>query len=52
MKKSFEKKLYFCWIFVYLKRVKSPAFGKDNVWFLDSPDFEHLPDFRAGRIAW
>ena len=31
------------------KSVKSPASGKENVRFLDSPDFENLPDFRTGR---
>ena len=30
-------------------RVNSPAPGKENVWFQDSPDFENLPDFRTGR---
>ena len=27
----------------------SPASGKENVRFLDSPDFESLPDFPTGR---
>ena len=31
------------------KSVKSPASGKENVWFLDSLDFEILLDFRFGR---
>ena len=31
------------------KSVKSPASGKENVRFPDSPDFENLPDFRTGR---
>ena len=31
------------------KRVKSPASGKENVRFPDSPDFENLLDFRTGR---
>ena len=28
---------------------KSPASGKENVRFPDSPDFENLPDFWTGR---
>ena len=28
---------------------KSPASGKENVQFPDSPDNENLPDFRTGR---
>ena len=28
---------------------KSPASGKENVRFPDSPDFENSPDFRTGR---
>ena len=31
------------------KSVKSPASGKENVRFPDSPDFENLPDIRTGR---
>ena len=31
------------------KSVESPASGKENVRFWDSPDFEILPDFRTGR---
>ena len=31
------------------KSVKSPASVMENVRFLDSPDFENLPDFRTGR---
>jgi hypothetical protein len=33
------------------KSVKSPASGRENVRFPDSPDFENLPDFRTGRRA-
>ena len=32
--------------------VKSPASEKENVRFLDSPDFENLPDFQTGRDVW
>ena len=28
---------------------ESPASGKENVQFPDSPDFENLPDLRTGR---
>ena len=27
---------------------KSPVSGKENIWFPDCPDFEHLPDFQTG----
>ena len=38
------------WIFFSIfKNGRSPASGKENVRFLDSPDFENLPDFRTGR---
>ena len=36
-------------LFSIFKSVKSPAFGKENVRFPDSPEFENLPDFRTGR---
>ena len=34
---------------IFFSSVKSPASGKENVRFPDSPDFENLPDFRTGR---
>ena len=38
------------WIFFSIfKSVKSPSSGKENIWFLDSPDLENLPDFGTGR---
>ena len=43
----FEKK--FISIF---ESVKSPACGKENVQFLDSQDFENLPNFWTGRDVW
>ena len=36
-------------IFFDFYRVESPASGKENNWFPDSPDFENLPDFGTGR---
>ena len=35
--------------FSIFKTVKSPASGKENVRFPDSPDFEIFPDFQTGR---
>ena len=43
---NFSLKFLFFWIFFYFK---SPASGKENVRFPDSPDFENLPEFRTGR---
>ena len=34
---------------IFSSSFKSPASGKENVRFPDSPDFENLPDFRTGR---
>ena len=34
--------------FLIFRSFKSPASGKENVRFPDSPDFENLPDFRTG----
>ena len=52
MKKQFEKKnekknveFFFDSFLIF----KSPAFGKENVQFPDSPDFENLPDLQTGR---
>ena len=36
-------------IFSQYGSLSSPASGKENVRFPDSPDFENLPDFRTGR---
>ena len=36
-------------LFLKVLKLKSPASGKENVRFPDSPDFENLPDFRTGR---
>ena len=33
----------------FVNKFKSPASGKENVRFPDSPDFENSPDFRTGR---
>ena len=35
--------------FLFFLSVKSPASGKENVWFPDSLDFENLPDLRTGH---
>ena len=35
-------------VFSFFRSVKSPASGKENVRFPDSPDFDNLPDFRTG----
>ena len=32
-----------------LKSFKNPSSGKENVQFLDSPDFENFPDFQTGH---
>ena len=48
MKKKIEKKSFWFWFFSIFKGVKNQASTKDNIWFLDSPDFENLPDFRTG----
>jgi hypothetical protein len=42
--KRIEKKLK-----IWLLSLKTPAFGKENVWFPNSPNFEKFPDFRIGR---
>ena len=34
---------------IIFKSFKSPASGKENVRFPDSPDFETFPDFQTGR---
>ena len=39
-KKKLKKKVFDFDFFLFLK-----ASTKDNIWFLDSPDFENLPDF-------
>ena len=46
LKKKFKKKFDFFSIF---KKVYSPASGKENFRFPDSPDFENSPDFLTGR---
>ena len=50
--KNFEKKknskFFFSFFFVF-NSIKSPVSGKENVRFLDSPDFENSPDFQTGR---
>ena len=33
----------------FLLSFKSPVCGKENVWFLDSPDFENFLDVMSGR---
>ena len=51
-KKEFEKKfeIFFeIFFFLIFRSFKSPASGKENVRFPDSPDFENSPDFRTGR---
>ena len=54
--KEFEKKMkwnfsFFFVLFISIfKSFKSPASGKKNVQFLNSPDFDNnCPDFRTGR---
>ena len=47
MKFKRKKKLDF--FFLIFRSFKSPASGKENVRFPDSPDFENSPDFRTGR---
>ena len=47
MKKKIEKKSFWFWFFSIFKGVKNQA-TKENIRFLDSPDFENLPDFRTG----
>ena len=37
---------------IIFKSFKSPASGKENVRFPDSPDFEKLPDFQTRRDVW
>ena len=32
---------------IFFEIVKSPASGKENVRFPDSPDFENFPDFQT-----
>ena len=46
-----QKSLHFVFdiFFDISKLLKSPASGKENVWFPDSPDFENLSDFRIRR---
>ena len=44
-----NKQIFFKIYFLFFKCVNSPASGKENVRFLDNPDFEKLPDFRTGR---
>jgi hypothetical protein len=52
-----QKNLFFFFLDFFLifssifKRANSPASGKENVRFPDSPDFENLPDFPTGRRA-
>jgi hypothetical protein len=49
-KKNLKKNLtIFFFLSSTFKSGKSPASGKENVRFPDSPDFENLPDFRTGR---
>ena len=51
-KKNSKKYNLFFWFLIFssiFKSFKSPASGKENVRFPDSPDFENLPDFRTGR---
>ena len=47
-KKIWKKKNYFLF-FYFFPIFKSPASGKENVRFPDSPDFDNLPDFQTGR---
>jgi hypothetical protein len=54
--KNFEKKkietkilIFFFFSLNIFHSVKSPASGKENVRFPDSPDFENSPDIRTGR---
>ena len=45
-----KRKIGFLKIFSSIfKSFKSPASGKENVWFPDSPDFDNFPEFRTGR---
>ena len=50
MKKKIKKKfeIFFWFFFLFFLSVESPAPGKENVWFLDSQDFENLSDFWTG----
>ena len=41
--------LIFWYFFSIQHSVKSPASGKENVRFTDSPDFENSSNFRTGR---
>ena len=60
LKKKFEIffKIFFLkfsfldFFFLIFRSFKSPASGKENVRFPDSPDFENSPDFRTGRDVW
>ena len=49
--KKMEKKIktFFFIVFSVFKSIKSLAYGKENLWFLDSPDFEKNHDFLRGR---
>ena len=47
-KKKLKKKIEVLF-FIFFPILKSPASGKENVRFPDSPDFDNLPDFRTGR---
>ena len=49
--KKMEKKIktFFFIVFSVFKSIKSLAYGKENLWFLDSPDFEKNHDFLTGR---
>ena len=49
--KNWKKNIYskFFGFSSIFNNAKSPASGKDNVRFPDSPDFENSPDFRTGR---
>ena len=44
-----ESNFFFFDFFSIFNSVKSPASGKENVRFPDSPNFEISPDFRTGR---
>ena len=44
-----QKKFEFYFILYFFRSFKSPASGKENVRFPDSPDFENSLDFQTGR---
>ena len=51
-KKKIEKKVWKKKVLIFsfiFKSVKSPASGKENIRFPDSPDFVNFPDIRTRR---